>query len=178
MLIQTIWEDKTVTEPLWIFIYEYFRCSSIDHGTTWQDGTFPDSYKIENSGGQSASCIRCISAWIFKRSGMRRRCADEVRRVKRGKTIKIAAHHHNREDLKCVGCDDMWFLRLVISPSAYPVASPLSFIFYQFFNYGVIPMTEISTPSPPTPFLALTFCNFAQVPTRNNTHFSGRMSAG
>jgi hypothetical protein len=65
------------------------------------------------------------------------------------------------------------FINLVIG---YGIGALLfSYIFHQFFKYGVISLTEISNASLTMPFLALTFCYFARVITRRNGRFSGRI---
>lgn len=65
------------------------------------------------------------------------------------------------------------FIDLVIG---YGIGALLfSYIFHQFFKYGVISLTEISNASLTMPFLALTFCYFARVITRRNGRFSGRI---
>ncbi|HEY9247042.1 MAG TPA: hypothetical protein VIO11_09370 [Candidatus Methanoperedens sp.] len=65
------------------------------------------------------------------------------------------------------------FINLVIG---YGIGSLLfSYIFYQFFKYGVISTNEISNASITMPFLTLTFCYFARVITRRNGRFSGRI---
>jgi hypothetical protein len=65
------------------------------------------------------------------------------------------------------------FINLVIG---YSIGALLfSYIFHQFFKYGVISLTEISNASLTMPFLALTFCYFARVITRRNGRFSGRI---
>jgi len=65
------------------------------------------------------------------------------------------------------------FIDLVIG---YGVGALLfSYIFHQFFKYGVISLADISNASLTMPFLALTFCYFARVITRRNGRFSGRI---
>ncbi len=65
------------------------------------------------------------------------------------------------------------FINLVIG---YGIGALLfSYIFHQFFKYGVISIDSISNANLTMPFLALTFCYFARVITRRNGRFSGRI---